>query len=250
MIRVQFLAVAALASLGLALPAVAQAPKPVETIVLAEGAATAPVTVLGSVNAEYHQKSMFSKTDARGELDKQLRMAAARLGADAVVDIKYKMNSPMMSKKGQLASGTAVKYVTPVAAPAPVQTAAVAPPVPVPAPVVAAPVIPAPVVTPPVVAIPVAPPVPAAAPAAPRTPDTAATMTAIALAEGDLPGGRAYGVLGAVSVQGKASFDKSLKQVLDDELRARAKALGADAVIQVRYDAAGGSAQGVAVKLK
>ena len=75
-------------------------------------------------------------------------------------------------------------------------------------------------------------------------------MTAIALAEGDIPGGRAYSVVGAVTVAGKASFDKSLKQVLDEELRAKAKALGADAVIQVRYDAAGGSAQGVAVKLK
>lgn len=236
MTRVKFLA-AAVFGLALALPAFAQAPKPVETIVLAEGAATAPVTVLGSVNAEYHQKSMFSKTDARGELDKQLRAAAAKLGADAVVDVKYKMNSPMMSKKGQLASGTAVKYVAPVAAP--VQAAAVAP-VTVPA------TIPPPVVT----AVIPTPPVPTAAPAAPRTPDAAVTMTAIALAEGDLPGGRAYGVVGAVAVQGKASFDKSLKQVLDDELRTKAKALGADAVIQVRYDAAGGSAQGVAVKLK
>jgi uncharacterized protein YbjQ (UPF0145 family) len=70
------------------------------------------------------------------------------------------------------------------------------------------------------------------------------------LAEGDLPGGRAYSVVGAVMVEGKASFDKSLKQVLDEALRAKAKALGADAVIQVRYDAAGASAQGVAVKLK
>jgi uncharacterized protein YbjQ (UPF0145 family) len=253
MTRVKFLA-AAVFGLALALPAqispaMAQAAKPAETIVLAEGAATAPVTVLGAVNAEFHQKSVFSKTDARGELDKQLRAAAAKLGADAVVDVKYKMNSPMMSKKGQLASGTAVKYTTPVAAP--VQMAAAAPAVAAPVTAAVAPptIVQAPVVTPPVV-IPAPPVVAAAAPAAPKTPDAAVTMTAIALAEGDLPGGRAYSVVGAVAVQGKASFDKSLKQVLDEELRAKAKALGADAVIQVRYDAAGASAQGVAVKVK
>ncbi|HEV7691556.1 MAG TPA: heavy metal-binding domain-containing protein [Hyphomonadaceae bacterium] len=250
MIRVQFLAVAALAALGLSLPAAAQAPRPAEVIVLAEGAATAPVTVLGAVNAEYHQKSIFSKADARGELDKQLRAAAARLGADAVVDVKYKMNSPIMSKKGQLASGTAVKYTTPVAAPvqmaaAPPAPAAVAPAPPVPAPVIVP--IPAPAVIPPVAVVIPERPIPAPALAAPAA---AVTMTAIALAEGDLPGGRAYSVVGAVSVEGKASFDKSLKQVLDDGLRAKAKALGADAVIQIRYDATGASAQGVAVKLK
>jgi uncharacterized protein YbjQ (UPF0145 family) len=210
-------------------------------------AATAPVTVLGTVSAEHHQKSMFSKTDAREELNKQLRAAAARLGADAVVDIKYEMNSPMTSKKGQLAKGTAVKYLNPPAAP--VQVAAAAPPVAVPVqPVAAVPV--APLVAAPervIVADARLPSAPAAVPA-PAAP--AAVAGAIVLAEGDLPGGRAYSVVGAVMVQGKASFDKSLKQVLDEALQAKAKVLGADAVIQIRYDAAGGSAQGVAVKLK
>jgi uncharacterized protein YbjQ (UPF0145 family) len=253
MIRVQLLAVAVI-GLGLAgmPPALAQAVKPAETIALVESGASAPATVLGPVSAEYHQKSMFSKTDARGELNKQLRAAAAKLGADAVVDIKYEMNSPMMSKKGQLAKGTAVKYVNPPAAP--VQVAAAAPP-PVPAAPVTAPAAvapaPAPVTapTPPPAAVVVpTPPTPAAAPT-PAAP-AAAAVTGIVLAEGDLPGGRAYSVLGAVMVEAKPSFDKSLKQALDDALRAKAKALGADAVIQVRYDAAGASAQGVAVKLK
>src|SRR5262249_12853528 len=102
MIRVSLLSVAAL-SLAMGAPALAQAAKPVEAIVLSDAGATAPVTVLGTVNAEHHQKSMFSKIDAKDELNKQLRAAAAKLGADAVVDIKYEMNSPMMSKKGQLA---------------------------------------------------------------------------------------------------------------------------------------------------
>jgi uncharacterized protein YbjQ (UPF0145 family) len=222
MIRVSLLA-AALAVLGLgALPALAQTP--VEAIVLSDAGASAPVTVLGQVSAEYHQKSMFSKTDARGELNKQLRAAAAKLGADAVVNIKYEMNSPMMSKKGQLAKGTAVKYLAPAAAP--VQTAAAAP-APVAPPVVAPPPVtvpaaPAPVVVaPPPVAIVTPPPVPAAAPAAPAAPAVAAAG-GIALSEGDVPGGRAYNVVGAVVVQAKPQLDKAPKQVLDEALRARA----------------------------
>jgi uncharacterized protein YbjQ (UPF0145 family) len=75
-------------------------------------------------------------------------------------------------------------------------------------------------------------------------------MTAIALAEGDVPGGRAYSVVGAVVVEARPQLDKAPRQVLDEALRAKAKALGADAVIQIRYEATGASAQGVAVKFK
>jgi uncharacterized protein YbjQ (UPF0145 family) len=216
--------------------------------VLVPGDATAPVTVLGPVSAEHHQKSMFSKTDARSELDKQLRAAAARLGADAVINVDYDMNSPLMSKKGQLARGTAVKFNAQPVAAAPVQVAAAPAPV---APPVAAPVIaaPAPVATPPVVAVPVAPPAAAPTPAKPVA-NTAATMTAIALAEGDAPGGRAYAVLGAINANARPQLDKAPKQVLDEDLRAKAGAMGADAVIMIKYDASGAFATGVAVKYK
>ena len=237
MIRDKRLAAVILAFAFSAAPALAQAPRPGETIQIVQGGASAPVSELGPVTAEYHQKSMFSKIDAREELNKQLRAAAARLGADAVINVSYDMNSPMTSKKGQLAKGVAVKYLAPAAQP--VQIAA-APAAVAPAPPVAPPVTVAPV-TPPVVI----PPVPAAAPAAPAT---AATM--IALAEGDVPGGRAYSVVGAIVVDAKPQLDKAPRQVLDEALRAKAKALGADAVIQIRYDATGASAQGVAVKYK
>ena len=225
-------------------PAFAQAKAP-EQIMLVSGDASSPVTVLGQVNAEHHQKSMFSKTDARTELDKQLRAAAAKLGADAVINVDYDMNSPMLSKKGQLAKGTAVKFNAQVAA-APVQVAAAPAPVapPVAAPVVAAPVVPAPVVTAPV-AVPVAPPAAVPAPAV-----AAVAAGGVALAEGDAPGGRAYAVLGAINASAKPTLDKAPKQLLDEDLRAKATALGADAVIMIKYDASGASASGVAVKYK
>jgi uncharacterized protein YbjQ (UPF0145 family) len=67
-------------------------------------------TKLGEVRAEAHQTSMFAKTPARQMLETQLREAAARLGADAVINIKYTMKSPIMSKEGSSAVGVAVKY--------------------------------------------------------------------------------------------------------------------------------------------
>lgn len=217
-------------------PAFAQA-KAAEQIMLVQGDATAPVTVLGQVNAEHHQKSMFSKINARDELDKQLRAAAARLGADAVINISYDMNSPMMSKKGQLAKGTAVKFIAAPAAP--VQVAAAAPVQPAPASVAPPAVAPAPVTAP-----------PAAAAPAPVAKPAAAAPGVIALAEGDAPGGRAYAVLGALNASARPQLDKAPKQLLDEDFRAKAAAMGADAVIMIKYDASGASASGVAVKYK
>jgi hypothetical protein len=103
-----------------------------------------------------------------------------------------------------------------------------------------------------VIAVPIPTPPPAAAPASPAKPTSsgAATMTAIALAEGDAPGGRAYAVLGAVSASAKPTLEKAPKQLLDEDFRAKAAAMGADAVIMIKYDASGASASGVAVKYK
>ena len=111
---------AALTALGVALPANAQ--RAAAEIALVEAAAPAGAVVLGEVRAEIHQKSLFAKTPARDLADKELRAQAAKLGADAVVDIRYENNSPLFSKKGFTAAGKAVKF-----APAPMQVAAVAP---------------------------------------------------------------------------------------------------------------------------
>jgi uncharacterized protein YbjQ (UPF0145 family) len=200
-----------------------------------------PYTVLGQVKGEYHQKTLFGKKGPHEEIDKQMRAAAAKLGADAVIQVKYEINSPA-TRKGFLSWGTAVKFNAPAAQPA----AAVVPP--------PAPVIPPPVViaaAPPAAVSPVAPPVtlpalPAAAPAA----APAAPAGVIALFETDASGGRAYTVVGAISAAARPTLDKAPKQVLDEDFRAKAAAMGADAVIMIRYDATGASAQGVAVKYK
>jgi uncharacterized protein YbjQ (UPF0145 family) len=118
-------------ALGIALTAAppANAQRAAAEIALVEAAAPAGAVVLGEVRAEIHQTSLFARTPARDLADKELRAQAARLGADAVVDIKYESNAPLFSKKGFRAAGKAVRF-----APAPVQVAATAPPAPKPAP--------------------------------------------------------------------------------------------------------------------
>ncbi len=226
--RVAIAAVFAFGFSWLALPALAQ--KAPAQIALAESPAGAPHTVLGTVNAEYHQKTILSKISSRDAVNSQLRDAAAKLGADAVVDIKYENNNPIMSKKGFKATGTAVRFVAQSVAPPPVLVA-VAPPAPaaVAPPVLVAPVASAPVAAPPVV-VAVAPPAPAPVGAM------------VILSEGELNTGRTYSVLGAVVSSG------TVRASLDEDLRAKARALGADAVIMLRYGSEG--AQGVAVKYR
>lgn len=215
-------------------------------IPLIEGAAPWAHTVLGPVRAEIHQKSMMPKTRSRDLADQELRTQAQKLGADAVVNIKYETSNPMFSTKGFVATGTAVKVAT--AAPAPVQPpvqAAVAPPVQV---AVAPPAV-APVQTP------ASPPVqPAAAPAAaPAVGAVATAPGAIVLSEQNIA--RAYTVLGPINAEldpAAITLDKTGRQVLDEELRKQAARMGADAVILIRYTASasgkGPVALGVAVK--
>jgi uncharacterized protein YbjQ (UPF0145 family) len=300
---------------AVALPVSAQ--RVAAEIALAESATPAGAIVLGEVSAEIHQRALFAKTPARDLADKELRAQAAKLGADAVVDIRYEDNSPLFSKKGFRAIGKAVKF-------APVQVAAAAPPSPaapeagrtatlapaepaaalpgplVPAVVTSAPsplaapapqiatVSPAPVVSDPpqtasvvlsppqaaVVAAPVVappsqiaevapPPVPvaqpapvaaAAVPAAPRGPTPEAL---IVLTEEDLVG-RAYERLGEVRAEARQASlfpKKPARVMMDEQLRAKAAALGADAVILIKYELyspllskKGASAVGMAVK--
>jgi len=250
----------------LAFPAVAQAPRAPIQITLVEGEAGLPVTVLGDVRAEIHQKSMSPKTPSRDLANDELRKQAAKLGADAVVNIKYESYNPMFSKKGFIATGKAVRFqqapqyasVPPALASQPSFSATGLPsPIPAPAPVVQppvqsaqiipapAPVFAAPPAAPPVVAPPAAAPAPAAAaPAAPGV---------IALSEQNIA--RPYTVLGPISAEvTTASLSKTGRQLLDEDLRAQAAKLGADAVVLIKYAPAGPgkglSAIGVAVKFQ
>jgi uncharacterized protein YbjQ (UPF0145 family) len=65
---------------------------------------------LGPVSAKAHQTSMFPKVSAREQLGDALKDAAFKMGADAVIEVKYDMVNAMFSKKGHTASGVAVKF--------------------------------------------------------------------------------------------------------------------------------------------
>jgi uncharacterized protein YbjQ (UPF0145 family) len=221
-------------------------------------------TVVGELRAEHHQTSLFPKKTARETLDDDLRAQAAKLGADAVVLIRYTSSNPMISKKGSTAIGKAVKFVPlqPNLAPAPVTPIVVEAPPPVAAPAPPAVVAPAavapPAAAPPAVAAlqpaPVAP-APAPGPAV-RGPAPAAL---IVLSEQDIAG-RAYAVLGAVTAEAHQTSlfpKKSAREMLDEQLRAEAVKLGADAVIMIKYASSnpmtskkGSTAAGVAVKFR
>jgi uncharacterized protein YbjQ (UPF0145 family) len=289
---------AALTALGIASTAAfpANAQRAAAEIALVESAAPAGAIVLGEVRAEIHQTSLFARTAARDLADKELRTQAARLGADAVVDIKYESSSPLLSKKGFRAAGKAVRF-----APAPVQVSAVAPQPPAPQPAAreqgrlatfeapAAPAIlpPAPVkgttpapasstvapvatpapqttvVTPappaPPQAASAAAPAPVAAAAVSVAPRAPAPEALIVLTEGDLTG-RAYDRLGEVTAQARQTSlfpKKAARALMDEQLRAQAAKLGADAVIFIKYDSyspmlskKGARATGIAVKYR
>lgn len=212
----------------------ASAQRPAADVRLVEGDLPTAYTVVGDVSALAHQTSMFPKKSGRVLVDEQLRQQAALLGADAVVQVKYDSYNPLTSKKGFRATGRAVKFnVTAVAA------ATTTAPIPAPAP---------------------PPPVTASAPVVVATPVLAAAPAPVAapgilLAEQNLS--RAYDVLGPVNAevnQALVSLDKTGRQVLDETLRKQAVALGADAVILIRYAGADGAkgptAIGVAVRFK
>lgn len=276
-------AIAVLASFALAAPAFAQQAMQVAVL---EGDAPGEYRALGVVSVETHQKSIFPKTPPKQQLDDALRAEAAKMGADAVIQVKYQMGNALMSKDGNHATGVAVKFTRPptqmAAAPAaatpPVQvaTAPAAPPVqlaaaptiapgpapsPVPAPAVVA-TAPAPVV---VAAAPSPPVVVASAPAAPVVASTtsaaphAATPAMILLSDQDLAGQR-YVRLGDVSAvtHQKSLFPKTpALETLKSALQAEAAKLGADAVIEVKYkmgnalmSSEGNKASGVAVRFE
>jgi uncharacterized protein YbjQ (UPF0145 family) len=67
-------------------------------------------TRIGDVRSEVHQKSMFPKTPSRSLLDADLKAQALKLGADAVVLVKYDMHNALTSTKGDIATGVAVRF--------------------------------------------------------------------------------------------------------------------------------------------
>lgn len=248
---------AGLAGLVLLAPPAGAQRNPLE-IALSQDQAVGAVTVLGDVRAEIHQKSMMAKTPSRELADQQLREKAAKMGADAVIGIKYENNNPVFSKKGFIATGKAVRFAsTQVASAAPIPATPVAAPPAAPAPTVFSAPPPPALAAAPSFSAAGAPPALAAQtvplPSAPAA--SVAPSSSIALSEGN--SGRQYTVVGPVNAaldQLPPSLDKTGRQILDDELRAQATRLGADAVLMIRYSPASTgrapSAIGVAVKFK
>jgi uncharacterized protein YbjQ (UPF0145 family) len=259
---------------AIAAPALAQTPA--AQIALVEGDAPGEYRAVGVVTATYHQRSIITRTPAREELNAQLRAEAARLGADAVIQVRYEMSNAVTSRDGHRATGVAVKFTR---APATQMAAAAPPPAPLvqaPPPVQVAPP-PAPQVAPPAATVvtpgapralpapapPVVQPPPpvamAAAPPAAAAPPVrrASSAAAVVLTEQDLVG-QSYVRVGPVTAtyhQRSIFTRRPVREELDAALRAEAIRVGADAVIEVRYDMTnavtsreGHKAMGVAVR--
>jgi hypothetical protein len=67
-------------------------------------------TRVGEVRSEVHQKSMFPKIPSHDLLNADLKAQALKLGADAVVQVKYDMHNALTSTKGDIATGVAVRF--------------------------------------------------------------------------------------------------------------------------------------------
>lgn len=65
---------------------------------------------LSTVTVTTHQTSMFPKVPAMTVLQNALKAEALKAGADAVIEVRYTMNNPMLSKKGNTATGVAVRF--------------------------------------------------------------------------------------------------------------------------------------------
>lgn len=65
---------------------------------------------IGPVSATVHQKSMFTKVSEMEQTQQALRKAAHAKGADAVIEVKYKMTNSLFSKEGDTGSGIAVRF--------------------------------------------------------------------------------------------------------------------------------------------
>lgn len=204
---------------------------------------------LGDVTVRYHQKSLFPKNPPKVEMENMLKAEGFKLGADAVIMVKYNMVNAMQSKDGHSATGIAVRVArAPVMAMTTPTAAAVVP---------AAPVAAAPSVA--LAAAPAAPVATAAPVSVPTARSRPLNADMVMLSEQDIIN-QGYEKLGDVQIRyhQKSLFPKNPPRVeMEKMLKAEAFKMGADAVILVKYNMVnamqskdGHLATGVAVKLK
>ena len=74
-------------------------------------------TAVGALNVAVHPKSVNPKTPTRDLLDAELRKQAAKMGAEAVIQVRYTLRNPMLSDKGREAMGVAVRFTSVAVAP-------------------------------------------------------------------------------------------------------------------------------------
>jgi uncharacterized protein YbjQ (UPF0145 family) len=103
--------------LAVVTPAVAVAPPPV-----AHAASAAPGELsaasmqgrrfarVGPVSVTTHPTSMMMKMTPKEQAQEALKTAAFKMGADAVIEVKYQMVNSAFTRKGNTASGIAVKF--------------------------------------------------------------------------------------------------------------------------------------------
>jgi uncharacterized protein YbjQ (UPF0145 family) len=178
---------------------------------------------IGDVRATYFQTALFQKISVQERLETSLRDQAAKLGADAVIQVRYDLNSPL-SKKGNHADGIAVRLAPQEPSASPTESG----------PTEAGALV--------------------ASPAAPRAPYAPGM---IVLAEQDLP--QRYVKLGEVRAQAfhTSVFMKvPMRAQLNQQLRDQATKLGANAVVLIKYDLSSpmqkrpGTAVGMAVRFE
>ena len=238
---------AVLAALVFAGPVAAQQ---AAQVALIEGDAPGDYRAAGAVMAEVQSAS---NTLPKAKLDEQLRAEAAKLGADAVIQVSYQM-TPAGSGVTYKASGVAIRYARQAGAVASVPAAPVAPLAP---PAVIPPT--ADVAAPPPVAVAAAPVVAAPVPAAVVPVVHAASAEQVELSDGSMQG-RRFARIGPVSVTTHPTsmlMKVTPKEQAQEALKAAAFKLGADAVIEVKYQMVnstfsrkGNTASGIAVKFE
>jgi uncharacterized protein YbjQ (UPF0145 family) len=65
---------------------------------------------VGPVSVTTHPTSMMMKVTPKEQAQEALKAAAFKLGADAVIEVKYVMVNSAFTKKGNSASGIAVRF--------------------------------------------------------------------------------------------------------------------------------------------
>ncbi len=91
-------------------PAVMHAAAPQQVILTESDLVNQRYARLGPVSTTVHQKTLITKIPEMQQLQEAMRAAAFAMGADAVINVRYKMTNGMFSKEGDTGSGIAVRF--------------------------------------------------------------------------------------------------------------------------------------------